>query len=92
MAEFDEAAFSLDIGQVSEPVKTTFGYHIIEVLERDDERPKEESSLQQEYAEAFQTWLQEQVLSLNIDRPDNLSSNLPRNLGQQANQQVSARP
>ena len=92
VAEFDEAAFSLDIGQVSEPVKTTFGYHIIEVLERDDERPKEESSLQQEYAEAFQTWLQEQVLSLNIDRPDNLSSNLPRNLGQQANQQVSARP
>ena len=79
--EFDEVAFSLAVGEMSEPVKTTFGYHIIEVLERDDERPKEEASLQQEYAEAFQTWLQEQVLSLNIDRPDNLAAMLPRNLG-----------
>lgn len=79
--EFEETAFSLDVGEMSAPVKSTFGYHIIEVLERDDERPKEEASLQQEYAEAFQTWLQEQVLSLNIDRPDNLAAMLPRNLG-----------
>ncbi len=79
--EFEETAFSLGVGEMSAPVRSTFGYHIIEVLERDDERPKEEASLQQEYAEAFQTWLQEQVLSLNIDRPDNLAAMLPRNLG-----------
>ena len=79
--EFEETAFSLGVGEMSAPVKSTFGYHIIEVLERDDERPKEEAGLQQEYAEAFQTWLQEQVLSLNIDRPDNLAAMLPRNLG-----------
>ena len=84
--EFDEAAFSLEVGEISAPVKTSFGYHILEVLERDDERPKEEAALQQEYAEAFQTWLQEQVLSLNIDRPDNLSAMLPRNLGQSDDQ------
>jgi parvulin-like peptidyl-prolyl isomerase len=84
--EFDEAAFSLEVGEISAPVKTSFGYHIIEVLERDDERPKEEAALQQEYAQAFQTWLQEQVLSLNIDRPDNLSAMLPRNLGQSDDQ------
>ena len=84
--EFDEAAFSLEVGEISAPVKTSFGYHIIEVLERDDGRPKEEAALQQEYAQAFQTWLQEQVLSLNIDRPDNLSAMLPRNLGQSEDQ------
>jgi parvulin-like peptidyl-prolyl isomerase len=84
--EFDEAAFSLEVGEISAPVKTSFGYHILEVLERDDERPKEEAALQQEYAQAFQTWLQEQVLSLNIDRPDNLSAMLPRNLGQSDDQ------
>ena len=80
--EFDEAAFSLEIGEISQPVQTTFGYHIIEVLERDEERPKDENSVQQEYAAAFQSWLQEQVLTLNIDRPDDLSSRLPGDLGQ----------
>lgn len=26
---FEEAAFGLDVGQVSEPVRTQFGYHLI---------------------------------------------------------------
>ena len=32
---FEKAAFSLPLNTVSEPVRTTFGWHIIEVLERD---------------------------------------------------------
>ena len=34
VAEFDAAAFSLPIGQLSEPIKTAFGYHLIKVEER----------------------------------------------------------
>ena len=34
VAPFDQAAFSLPLGQISEPVKSPFGYHIIKVEER----------------------------------------------------------
>ncbi len=32
VAPFTEAAFSLEVGEISQPVKTKFGYHLIEVL------------------------------------------------------------
>ena len=35
VAEFDQAAFNLPVGQVSEPVKTRYGYHLIKVEQHD---------------------------------------------------------
>ena len=29
--EFEDAAFSMEVGQVSRPIKTQFGYHLIKV-------------------------------------------------------------
>lgn len=36
-ADFDKVAFSLKIGETSEPVKTNFGFHIIEVIDKKPE-------------------------------------------------------
>lgn len=38
---FDEAVFSMEVGTISEPIKTEFGYHIIQLHDRKDGRQKE---------------------------------------------------
>jgi parvulin-like peptidyl-prolyl isomerase len=42
MPTFEEAAFALPIGELSQPVKTTYGYHLIKVEERKPTRTFEE--------------------------------------------------
>ncbi len=54
--EFEDAAFSLPIGQISEPVKSQFGYHIIRVEEKDKGQPD------------ISLWLQDQKASAQIKR------------------------
>ena len=36
VAEFDKVVFSGEVGKVHGPVKTQFGYHLLEVTSRDD--------------------------------------------------------
>jgi hypothetical protein len=79
VAPFDEAAFSLPVGEISEPISTTFGIHLIEVLEKDPEHAKDVAQLQQERAQAYDAWLQEQVAALQVERGD-VVANLPREL------------
>lgn len=80
VAPFEEAAFSLAVGEISEPVKSDFGYHLIEVLERDPARQKDQAQIDQERGQAFQTWLQEQLANEEIQRADNLVNLLPTGL------------
>ncbi len=32
--EFEDAAYKLEVGQLSEPVKSSFGYHIIKLTDK----------------------------------------------------------
>ncbi len=57
--EFEEAAFSLPIGEISQPINTPYGYHIIQVLAR-QVRPLTAEELQTKRDKIFNEWLQTQ--------------------------------
>lgn len=54
--EFSDAAFSQEIGEIGQPVKTEFGYHIIQVIAR-KELPLSASQFEQTKETAFNDWL-----------------------------------
>jgi len=56
VAPFDEAVFTLPIGEVSEPLETQFGWHVIEVLAR-EERELSPADYRQSQQVAFNDWL-----------------------------------
>ena len=47
MPEFAEAAFDLDDGEISDPVKTQFGWHVILVTERRVPEPPDFAQVEQ---------------------------------------------
>jgi parvulin-like peptidyl-prolyl isomerase len=57
VAPFEEAAFSLKVGEISAPVQSTFGFHVIQVIARED-RPLDASGYQQATDKAFSDFLQ----------------------------------
>lgn len=55
-----EAAFSLQPGEISQPVQTEFGWHIVRVLERQDDRPLTAAPYQLAKDKAVEAWLRQQ--------------------------------
>jgi len=77
---FEEVAFSLPVGQLSEPVRSPFGYHVIEVLEIEPETATPLDEVRDELVKVLQDeersnifFEKSEVLtSLTFEQPDTL--------------------
>jgi foldase protein PrsA len=76
VTEFEDVAFSLPINEISEPVKSDYGYHIIKVEEKkeakeadfDDSKAAIKETLIDEKMESeYTTWLEEKKKDYDIE-------------------------
>jgi len=66
--EVENAAFALEVGATSGLVTSSFGYHIIQVLEKDPARPVTPDIQQRLREIAFGNWLQQLWATATVER------------------------
>ena len=86
--EFEQAMNRLQIGEVSNPIKTEFGWHLIQVLERREAQLTVEKQRQfaraaireRKFEQAYQDWLRElrDTATVKILNVDDAATSAPR--------------
>ena len=67
LSELDPVLFNLDIGETSDIIETQIGYHIIKVLEKEDNRPLDPAIRQILQEKEIDSWLERRWKLSTID-------------------------
>ncbi len=76
MADFETVAYQLPVGETSEPVQTTFGFHIIQVLGH-EEKSLDEQGFTDLKNKFFTDWLTKQKETVTIQEYDYWVDRIP---------------
>ena len=71
--EFDQVLYALEIGEISDPVKTQFGYHIIRLDDVKEGRKKEFAEIEEELTDEYSQLLAEDRLYDLAEQLDDLA-------------------
>jgi len=74
--EFETAAFALQVGEISQPLQTTAGWHVIQVLGHEI-RPLTDTEYKDAVTAALNQWLTDQRTGANIVISGAWTANLP---------------
>ena len=73
---FEEAAFALEVGEISEPIETDFGWHIIQALGK-EQKSIDEAAIEQARNTVFNDWLTEKRSEYQPEINDKWESFIP---------------
>ncbi len=76
VTEFENAAFALKVGEISQPVQTTYGWHIIQSLGH-AVLPLNSTQLSAARAKVFDDWISQQIASYKLVPIDNWQNFVP---------------
>jgi parvulin-like peptidyl-prolyl isomerase len=69
VTEYEDAAYKLNIGEISQPVQSQSGWHVIQLLGK-EVRPIDQYKYEQLRQTKFQEWLDSQREIVGVDIPD----------------------
>ncbi len=79
-ASFEGAAFALEVDELSEPVRSLFGWHLIKVTAINDEQVREFEEVRDQLLDEYRQREAEDLYAENVDTLANLSYENPESL------------